>query len=154
MANVAFNKHISFCEKYMKELQETFYNLFAKGDTEEAVKYANNLFRIREEYTLWLNDEINEKLEAYEKLIRKLGANAHFIKVTRDSSSHVEQRSLFIDNNFELFAQLMGMNSNENEIDYDRAIAGAKIKVREILAIDEITKLRKELVANAVNKNT
>ena len=46
MANTAFDKHIEFCEAYMRELQNTFYNLFAKGDTEEALEYARNLFLI------------------------------------------------------------------------------------------------------------
>lgn len=151
MANKAFDKHIEFCEEYMSELQSTFYNLFSKGDTAEAIEYANKLFGIREKYAIWLTTDINERLESYEKLIRELGANARFIETTRESPAHSEQRSLFIDNNFELFGQLLGTSSGEKEINYDRAIEGAKIKVKAILGIAELTQLRSELIQNAIN---
>jgi hypothetical protein len=149
MANKAFDKHIEFCEAYMGELQSTFYNLFKNGDTEEAIQYANKMFAIREKYAIWLTKEINEQLEAYEKLIRKLGASAHFIDITRESSSHAEQRSLHIDSNHELFARLMGVNSNENEIDHGKAIEGAKIKIKAILGVEALTQLRSELMQHA-----
>lgn len=154
MANTAFDKHIEFCEAYMEELQKTFYNLFAKGDTEEALEYARNLFLIREKFAIWLTSSINERLEAYEKLIRKLGASAHFIEVTRESANHATQRSLHIESNYELFAQLMGITSDENDIDYDKAIEGAKIKVKDILGIEALTKLRTELIQHATENKT
>jgi hypothetical protein len=154
MANTAFDKHIEFCEAYMEELQSTFGNLFTKGDTEEALEYAGNLFTIRELFAIWLTRDINGRLEAYEKLIRKLGANAHFISVTKDSSKHQQQRSLHIDSNYELFGKLMGIGPSEKEIDYDRAIEGAKIKVKEILGIEALTKLRAELLQSAADKKT
>ena len=98
--------------------------------------------------------DINERLEAYEKLIRKLGASARFIKVTEESENHQAQRSMHIDSNYELFGKLMGIGSDENDIDYDRAIEGAKIKVKEILGIEALTHLRDELLQNAIQKQT
>lgn len=154
MANTAFDKHIEFCEAYMRELQNTFYNLFAKGDTEEALEYARNLFLIREKYAIWLTKLINERLEAYEKLLRKLGASAHFIEVTRESPNQSQQRSLHIESNYELFSKLMGTTSDENDIDYDKAIEGAKIKIKDILGIEALTQLRTELIQHAIENRT
>jgi hypothetical protein len=35
MANVAFDKHSEFCEKYMKEVHETLKTLFIIGEAHE-----------------------------------------------------------------------------------------------------------------------
>lgn len=148
MANAAFDKHIQFCEKYMKEIHTLAHLLFREADTPEVLKNAGNLYEIREEFALWLTDDINTNLEMFESAIRKLGAQAHFIEKTRGIERHAEQRSLRIDENHELFIDILGIDS-KREVNEEYAVEAIKRKVRKILGVEELTLLRSHLVDKA-----
>ncbi len=148
MANIAFNKHVDFCEKYMAEIQNTFDTLFREGETATALTHAGTLYRLREGYALWLTESINSELEKFEGAIRKLGAHAHFIDKTFGNERYSEQRTLRIDTAFELFEEIMGWDQSK-EINQDYAISSAQKKVKNILGIEELTGLRKHLVHEA-----
>lgn len=54
MANVAFDKHVSFCEEYVEEMFKTLSTLFQEGPTEKAMEHAGALYQIRRRWALWL----------------------------------------------------------------------------------------------------
>lgn len=156
MANSAFDKHIEFCEKYMDELHKIIHELFKEGDTENAIDYANQLYLLRENYATWLTKEIDSKLGKFESAIRELGANAHFIKVTETNSRYQKQRSIVIDKNFELYTEILGIG-RQGEVNENYAVEATKRKLKEILGIEELTKLRLHLInqaIKAIDKNT
>lgn len=66
MANVVFDKHVEFCEKYMMEVHETIGTLFREGPSETAMQHANNLFKIDREYSAWIPKQIALQLELFE----------------------------------------------------------------------------------------
>ncbi|TVP09298.1 hypothetical protein [Shewanella sp. KCT] len=148
MANTAFDKHVEFCEKYMAELQSSVRTLWREGETPEALSHAGALFMLREEYAVWLTDEINENLGKFEKALRKLGAESHFVRTTTGSEQHAEQRSRTITSSFELFGEILGIDETQ-ELNEDYAVEKIKIKVRDILGVEELTTLRKHLVQEA-----
>lgn len=47
MANVAFDKHVEFCEEYISEMHKTVSTLFTEGPTELALNHAANLYIIQ-----------------------------------------------------------------------------------------------------------
>lgn len=148
MANTAFDKHVEFCENYMLEINEAVHTLFREADTPEALVHAGSLYRLREYHALWLTDEINKNLENFESAIRKLGAGAKFIENTAGNEYYREQRSLKIDQNHQLFLEVLGIDSRQ-ELNEDYAIEAVKQRVRAILGVEELTRLRSHLVSHA-----
>lgn len=150
IANAAFDKHVEFCEKYMKELHKTVQTLYQKGETPATLEHASELYTLRQDYAIWLTNSINTDLFKFESALRQLGANAHFIEVTANCEAHNEQRSLRIDRNFDLFSRILGLK-NSNDIQEKSMVDALKTKVRAILSIQELTKLREHLVKQASN---
>lgn len=150
MANAAFDKHAEFCEKYMKELHEAVRTLYREGDTPIALEHANKLYLLRQDYATWLTDRINAELDEFESVLRKLGADAHFIRSTTGHEGYAEQRSLRINGNFELFNRILGLKNSEN-IEEESMVEALKSKVRAILGVEELTRLREHLIKQASN---
>jgi hypothetical protein len=150
MANAAFDKHADFCEKYMKELHDAVRTLFREGDTPAALDHAGKLYSLRQDYATWLTDRINSDLDEFESALRKLGADAGFIRSTTGHEGYAEQRALRIDRNFELFNRILGLKSGEN-IQEKSMVEALKTKVRAILGVEELTKLREHLIKQASN---
>jgi hypothetical protein len=150
MANAAFDKHVEFGEKYVRELHNAVTTLYREGETPAALDHANNLYRIRQDYAIWLTEQINSELDEFESALRKLGADAHFIRETAGNGAYAEQRTLRIDRNFERFARILGLENNEN-IQQQSMVEALKTRVRAILGIEELTKLRDHLVRQASN---
>ena len=150
MANAAFDKHAEFCEKYMKELHEAVRTLFREGDTPAALDHASKLYSLRQDYATWLTDRINSDLDEFESALRKLGADAGFIRSTTGHEGYAEQRALRIDRNFELFGRILGLKSSDN-IQEKSMVEALKTRVRAILGVEELTKLREHLIKQASN---
>lgn len=150
MANAAFDKHADFCEKYMRELHDAVRTLYREGDTPAALDHANKLYTLRQDYATWLTERINADLDEFESALRKLGADAHFIRSTRGEEGYAEQRILRIDRNFELFGRILGLKSNDN-IQEEPMVEALKTKVRAILGVEELTRLREHLIKQASN---
>lgn len=148
MANAAFDKHAEFSEKYMAELHNTVRTLFREGETPEALSHAWELHTLREEYAVWLTDEINENLGKFEQALRTLGADSHFVRTTTGPEQYAEQRSRVITRSFELFREILGIDVAQ-ELNEDYAVAKIKVKVRDILGVEQLTNLRKHLVQEA-----
>jgi hypothetical protein len=64
MAIVAFDKHIGFCEEYVKEMSEALNTLIQ----EEALD-AGRFSRIRQKWALWLTHEMENELDQFEHKI-------------------------------------------------------------------------------------
>jgi hypothetical protein len=75
MATVAFNKHICFCEAYGKEVSKALQSLAHETTSEEPLD-VGSLSRIRQDWALWLTNEIDSWLEQYERRITQLGGEA------------------------------------------------------------------------------
>lgn len=149
MANTAFDKHVEFCEKYMNEIHEVVHTLWREADTPEALVHANKFYKLREDYAVWLTDDINENLGKFEDAIRKLGAQAHFIRTTVGHEGYAEQRILRIDQNHNLFSEILGIEETK-EVNEDYAAEVIKKKVRRILGVEELTRLRGHLISRSI----
>ena len=80
MANIAFDKHVLFCEKYIAGVNGALDTLFRRGPHEDVLKDADTLFNLRRNWVLWLTPEIEAGLVNFEGALRKIGANAWLLE--------------------------------------------------------------------------
>ncbi len=80
MANIAFDKHIGFCEEYVKQMIEMMWELLKSGPDEKALNAADALVSIRYKWLVWLNPKTESFLESFEHRVRGLGADAWLLK--------------------------------------------------------------------------
>ena len=149
MANVVFDKHVEYCEKYVAEVFETLTTLFRRGPHEEALTHAASLYRIRQAWTIWLTPEIESELEQFEASVRKIGANAHLVAMAPGEQGAIKEM-------FAEFAAVFGSKYgfdkwNGEDVAQDHAIEAVIIHLRSVLGIDELTRLRSDLVRRATN---
>ncbi len=150
MANTAFDKHVEFCEEYMQEVHSTVATLFKEGPSKEALTHANNSYKLRQKYAAWLTDEINTNLEPYEQIVRDIGAGSVFVESTQNAPQYAEKGSQKINEIYKKFNDVLCLDESQ-DVEETYAIESVKRKVREILGIEELTKIRKYLIKEAVD---
>lgn len=147
MANVAFDKHVSFCEEYAAEMFGALNTLFRRGPHRDALQHADSLFNIRRTWTVWLTPEIEAKLVQFEGAIRTIGAQAGLLDDVQD----VPDRAETVRTTFATFAEVIGLKEWQGEpITGDRAVEKVLHELQRVLGIDELTLLRSELVKRAL----
>lgn len=147
MANVAFDKHVEFCERYMTEVHETLFTLFKEGPTEKTLEHAAKFVDIKQEFAAWVTDDINEKLFPFEQALRDLGEAKGFVTTTAGEADYEGQRKMAVKQAWDKFNEILTIRGEQP--DEHVAIEAVKKKIREILDIEDLTKLRKGLILQA-----
>jgi hypothetical protein len=151
MANTAFDKHVQFCENYMKEVHETLKTLIREGSTTQALDHAKNLYAMRREYAAWITAEIGDQLGRFEELLQRIGTHAEYgekwignpNESKRSGHAYLEADKLLEG----LLGELLGKKSESNE---NLTIEKVKSQLRHILGIEELTRIREWVVSQAV----
>lgn len=142
MANVAFDKHVTFCEEYVIEVREAIGTLFREGATPNALNHAFNLAGIQQKYKVWLTPLIEAELEKFEAALRLIGANSQLV---RDASREASQTD--IQEMYRTLAEVMGVAEWRGEqLTKDRAQSMLITRLRSILGIEELTSMRMNIV--------
>jgi hypothetical protein len=147
MANLAFDKHVEFCESYTSGVNGALATLFRRGPSERVLEDANTLSSIRTKWTLWLTPDVENGLIKFESALRKIGANAWLLGELREG----EDRGEAIKEAFKTFADVMGWKSWKGE-ELTGEVAAERVleELRKTLGIEELTHLRTELVNRAL----
>lgn len=143
MSTVAFDKHVEFCEAYMREVHETVNLLFREGPTGEAMDCAGKLFNLKREYAAWIPKPVALKLEPFENALHQLGRKHHLAKQLGSDDRSI--RSDAIEESYSLFSNLLGLQSvSESNPEQKKQIAAENVKeeVRAILGINELVEIR------------
>ena len=148
MANLVFDKHVEFSERYLAEVHELVVTLTREGPTKEALDHAGKLYDLRIEYTAWITDVIEEKLIPFETAVRRIGANSGFIDALSKSGDRETPRQDAIKEMYDIFRNLMDIGDSEVK-DEDATVRAVKRRVREILQVDELVSIREHLVSSA-----
>jgi len=148
MANRVFDKHVEFCEEYLKIVHELLSTLYQEGPTKLVLVYSKKLYQLRMTYTAWITPEIDEKLIPFENSIREIGSTKEFIEALRPNEKAEKQRLKAINDMYIKFSELMNLNQNEDHKDEESFII-IKEKVREILQVNKLTEIRESLVNKA-----
>jgi hypothetical protein len=148
MADVAFDKHVQFCEEYTAEVYRTLTFLFKKGPHADVLQNANALMDIRTKWSVWLTPEIETQLEKFEGALRTIGANAWLLGELRAD----DDRTDAVREAFATFAAVMGWETWKGKA-VTRDLAAEKVveELRRVLGIGELTRLRSELVKRATD---
>lgn len=150
MANTAFDKHVHFCESYMKQIHYTLDTLFKFGPSANVIKHADSAYKVRQQYAAWLTDDINKSLQPFEDALREIGSSSLFINRTADSPRHTEEHAKVLREIYKKVIDVLGI-----EIGYQSneayAIEAVTKKIREILGIEELRKIRKHLIEEAIS---
>lgn len=147
MANVAFDKHVEFCEHYMVEVHKTLSTLFKEGPTKKTLEHANRFVEIKQEYAAWVTDDISEQLFPFEQALRELGAAKVFVTTIAGEPEYEGQRKMAVKQVWDKFNDILTIRGEQP--DEHVAIEAVKKKLREILDIEDLTKLRKGLILQA-----
>ena len=152
MANVTFDKHVEFCEKYLEVVHEAMNALWREGPTKKAVDFGNKLYTLRLSYSAWVTEDMGNELFPFEQGLRSLGAAQGFIDQTADSARHADDRSKVIWEVNSDIQKILGMKKGRNgEGEAEITIESVKRKVRNILGIEELANLRSSLIKEAIN---
>lgn len=139
MANVAFDRHVLFCEEYLSEMHNAIVTLFQKGECVEMLQHAWELSNIKVRHRAWLTQEIESGLEPFESALRQIGAAARFYKSDPGgavSSGKMDQASGLM---FDIFGYKKEDGEPSNVEVRDQAVIQ---KIRKILGIEELKYLR------------
>jgi len=150
MANITFDKHVEFCEEYVKEFKEVMHDLSKSGVSKECYEYAGRLYKIRESHILWISDQVNNRLVYLERCLRKIGVGAE--QLERDT--RLEERIKMVDIIHEIYCEICEIegNNEKSEQDKESQIAESKIlnNLRKLLEVEDMTEIRKSLISRAV----
>ena len=147
MARVAFDKHVSFCEEYISEINLGIPKLLETGPSNCAGHLANKLRKVRLKYNTWITKDITEQLWPFEKALRTISFNRNYMNQIPDG----EKRNALIDEMYRLFDNIFEMpEGSEFEKEEATSIGVSKIieKVQDILHITELTSLRNKILKN------
>jgi hypothetical protein len=147
MANVAFDKHVQFCEEYVEEVFRVMEKLFRQGPHEDALQYAYDLTNVRKRRAVWLTPEIESILERFEGAFRKIGASAGLVKAMPGDPKGIKVM-------FEEFAKVFGPEYgfkewNGEAVAEDYTMVSIIASLRKVLGIAELTRLRSEFIKRA-----
>ncbi|MCP3942909.1 MAG: hypothetical protein GY710_15675 [Desulfobacteraceae bacterium] len=147
MAQVAFDKHVEFCEKYMSEVHETMSTLWREGPTREAKTHSNNFFMLRVEYATWVTEEIANKLTNFEDTLLKIGAKAALAEALNQKTA--DEAFQAADDSW---LAVLGIAIDKKKTpDENIAIESIKNRIRNILGVQELTELRGALIKKAIS---
>jgi hypothetical protein len=147
LANVAFDKHVAFCEEYVAEVMRTLTTLNRRGPCAEAVTHALNIVEIRNKFSVWLTTEIQKELGEFESALITIGNNRRLM----DEFPDIETRPELVRTTVELFAQVTdekewkGKKLKNDNI----GISAILERLREILGVKELTDIRSRLIQRA-----
>lgn len=149
MANVVFDKHVVFCEAYITKVQETVTALLRNGPTGDALNWAVALRVVRQQHEAWITTAMAERLEAFEGVLRKMGAEAHTVDRSGGVPELPDSMRRQRDNIDMRFRQLLPDLFGE-DVDRQGASAAAIIQhARDILGIEQLVEMRSEIIRRA-----
>jgi len=140
-AAVAYDKHVLFCEEYIKRIQEGRQELFRDGASKNALNIGGDLVRIRQKHSVWLTSEIENQLKPFEQALIEIGANEHYLEMTQSEGMDERKRDV-IEKIYRSFGLVLGHETPSNDQEAELHIDKAIDRIRDIVGIKEITRLR------------
>lgn len=147
MANIAFRKHVLFCEEYTAAAYHAMDALLRRGPHEEALQEAATLSDIRIKWIIWLTPKVIAALGKFEGALVKIGANAGLLGALRAGEG---DRTKAIAEAYGTFAEVMGFQTWEGKaLTRELTVDTVVEELRKVLGIGELTRLRTELIERA-----
>lgn len=155
MANVAFDKHVKFCEKYVGEAHKVLSTMYRDGPSADIFEHLKELMKVRQDYAVWLTVEVERKLDIFEGALRKMQSSAAFVSTTAGGFSEYSenQRPKHLDRMYKIFAQVTGEKEWDGEELTDELAIHSQVRyLRDILGVEELSRIRQEIVTKAMSE--
>ena len=121
MATVAFDKYVGFCEEYVEAMSNALYT-FIQGQAKEKPLDAKGFSKIRQKWALWLTEDVERKLDDFERRITWVGSEAAVY------------------------------DPDGTQASIENSIKSLIAELRKVLATEELTALRNELVLRSLKQ--
>jgi hypothetical protein len=148
MAQMAFDKHVEFCEKYVAGLRKALFTLFRCGPTEEAGNIADHLYQIRSEFALWETRDVAHLLNTFENALLVIGLERRSLS----DETPEEERVEVIRHIYEKFQQVMALQTLPDKPTPAIAINHIVASLQDHLGVSQLTELRKHYLAEAAKR--
>jgi len=146
MAEVAFNKHVEFCDEYIKKTIDVIDKLLQSGPDQEAMRLASGLLAVRQRWVVWLTPEIEHALEPFERAVRKVGTDSWLLK----NSASFDDRHKVVERVYAIYSEVLGIKEfNGGEVSSEKTVQTIVDELRRVLGIKELTELRSRFVRRA-----
>ena len=146
MANVAFDKHAAFAEKYVAEVHHCIGSLIQTGATKNALEQARNLGAIRREFTIWETDDMSKTLDRFEQALRTIGAQVDGLRDSPDSAARTKK----LKEVYDIFNKVLGFEKAPETLSDEIVWSVVIQRIRELLNIAGLTKLRQNYIKRAL----
>jgi len=145
MAAVIFDRQVSFCEEYFEKAHTILRELFTTGPTKEAIRYAEDLYKIRTSFSPWISQDIEAGLLPFEKALREMGASAQIVDMDLSKIEH----TIFVERMYEKFINISGISEPLEGNSPEEAVSSVIKHLRTVLGIIELTNLRNQAISLA-----
>jgi len=152
MADVVYDKHVSFCEEYMERTQKGLQELFRDGPSHGALTIGGDLVRVRIKHKAWLTKEIEKNLKPFEDALIKMGAGEGYLAATRSDPRFNDERKKIINEIYDSLGLVLGHQIPKNDEEALIHVDTVTEKIRDILGIEIITKLRLRIAKLAIDR--
>ena len=148
MADVAFDRHVEFCEKYITQMQETLSTLFRDGPTSKCLELSGKLADTRLSFRTWLTSDIQDKILPFEQALTNIATK----NIELEGLPVGENRTQAVEEMFNTFADVLGLARQEGRGKADEAVVASRIMdhLQDILGVKQLVRLRITLVDEAV----
>ncbi|MDH5442223.1 MAG: hypothetical protein OEX08_01305 [Candidatus Nomurabacteria bacterium] len=150
MAEVAYNKHVKFCEEYIERIEKARQELFRVGPTKKSIEIGRDLVNIRQRHSPWLTKDIERGLKPFEGVLIEMGAKEGLLN--SGALPIGEKRARVVEKVYKSFGLVLGhdeaLTEEEAEVSIDMVIE----KIRDVLGINTLTKLRLRAVDLALER--
>ncbi len=150
MAEVAYDKHVLFCEDYIDRIQKGLGEMLKDGPSKNTLEIGRDLVLIRQKHSTWLTKEIEESLKPYEQALIKIGAKEHYLENAKLPVG--EERNKVVEEIFHAFGLVIGHDKPLNEEEGNTHSNEIIEKIRNILGINTLTKIRTETANLALKR--
>jgi hypothetical protein len=155
MSTIVFNKHVEFCEDYMKALQELLGHLFAKGPTKKAVEHLEPLYDVRRKHRLWISASVAGALDEFESKVLRIAGSIGIWEALSETYNFKSGDNEHLDRAYDLFNEVMGLKEEKRQdadAEYKKRRGYALVieHLQEILGIGALTELRDTVIRNAM----
>lgn len=149
MSQVAFDKHVQFCEKYVAAVNSGLRAMMEEGPGPQASKLGGTLVNIRLEYVLWQTSDVVSFLHRFEKVLIEIGATDHMLR----SYPAGDHRTKMVEEVFKKFSAVFGLGKIPEGATEDVVAENIINKLRDHLGISDLTRLRKHYLDEAVRRS-
>lgn len=146
MANVAFDRHVEFCEKYIQRMQKGLTELFHKGPTKECLPFCIELADIRLSYRTWLTSDLQSQIMPFEEALTKIAGR----NIELEGLPVGDKRSQAVEEMHDVFADVLGIPRLRGTTDEKVVPARIMDHLQDLLGVKQLVQLRIALVAEAV----